>query len=77
MFNPALQLLLCKRAGATAPAAQQKPITNQDMQKYKNLTGASNINSARARWATRQVMNGNHDISDRAYRRAFASGKVK
>lgn len=77
MFNPALQLLLCKSAGAVAPAAQQKPITNHDMQKYKKFTGFSNINSARARWSTRQIMSGNHDISDRAYRRAFAAGKVK
>ena len=77
MFNQALQRLLCKRAGATAPAAQQKLITNQDMQKYKKFTGTSNINSARARWATRQVMDGNYDISDQAYRRAFAAGKVK
>lgn len=77
MFNKALYILMQKCAGAVAPATQQKPITNYDMQKYKKFTGSSNINSARARWATRQVMGGNYDVSDRAYRRAFAAGKVK
>lgn len=77
MFNKALHILMQKCAGAVAPAAQPNTVTTADMQKFKNMTGRSDINSPRARWATREAMAGRYDFSDAAYRRAFAAGKVK